>query len=70
VGDIETALSTNNNELPAGYLEGRDKDFTIRVARGYAKAEEFMQLPITRGGARAGAAADRAVVGRSLSRPM
>ncbi|MBW3616326.1 MAG: efflux RND transporter permease subunit [Proteobacteria bacterium] len=46
VADVETALAANNNELPAGTLEGQDKDFTIRVARGYAHAEDFMQLPI------------------------
>ncbi|HEX8387520.1 MAG TPA: efflux RND transporter permease subunit, partial [Sphingomonas sp.] len=63
VGDIETALSTQNAELPAGYLEGADKDFTIRVARGYAKPEQFMQLPITRAGGRAAATEDRALVG-------
>jgi multidrug efflux pump len=46
VADIETALNGNNIEAPAGYLEGADNDFTIRLNRGYASAEQFMQLPI------------------------
>jgi multidrug efflux pump len=63
VADIETALSTQNAELPAGTLEGQDKDFTIRIARGYATAQDFMQLPIAaRSGASASTAA-RAVAG-------
>src|SRR3712207_8990967 len=33
VSDVEQALQANNAELPAGYLEGQDKDFTIRVER-------------------------------------
>jgi multidrug efflux pump len=52
VSDVEAALSSQNAELPAGYLEGQDNDFTIRVARGYATAEQFMRLPIPAGGAR------------------
>jgi len=63
VADVEAALSTQNAELPAGTLEGQDKDFTIRVARGYAKAEDFMQLPIA---ARASAGAAGSAAGRAL----
>ncbi|HYF23493.1 MAG TPA: efflux RND transporter permease subunit [Caulobacteraceae bacterium] len=48
VQDVEQALQSQNAELPAGYLEGRDKDFTIRVARGYERAEDFAALPIGR----------------------
>jgi multidrug efflux pump len=46
VGDVENALRAQNEELPAGYLEGEAKDFTIRVRRGYRNAAEFAQLPI------------------------
>lgn len=47
VEDVETALNSQNLELPAGSLEAPDKDFTIRVARGYATPEQFARLPIT-----------------------
>ncbi|MDQ0462716.1 multidrug efflux pump [Caulobacter ginsengisoli] len=46
VDDVETALNNQNLELPAGALEGVSKDFTIRVKRGYAKPEDFAQLPV------------------------
>ncbi|MFN3584378.1 efflux RND transporter permease subunit [Phenylobacterium sp.] len=47
VEDVETALNSQNLELPAGALEAPAKDFTIRVARGYATPEQFARLPIT-----------------------
>ncbi|MES2833711.1 MAG: efflux RND transporter permease subunit [Pseudomonadota bacterium] len=46
VTDVETALTTQNIELPAGSLESTDKDYTVRVARNYARAADFAQLPI------------------------
>ncbi|MFZ5719601.1 MAG: efflux RND transporter permease subunit [Pseudomonadota bacterium] len=46
VEDVETALTTQNAELPAGSLEAPAKDFTIRVARGYATPEQFARMPI------------------------
>ncbi|RAK62283.1 efflux RND transporter permease subunit [Phenylobacterium kunshanense] len=46
VEDVETALNSQNAELPAGSLEAPAKDFTIRVARGYATPEQFAQMPI------------------------
>ena len=46
VEDVETALNTQNAELPAGSLEAPTKDFTIRVARGYATPEQFALMPI------------------------
>ncbi len=52
VTDVETALTNQNVELPAGSLESGQKDYTVRVARTYARAEDFRQLPIgTRGAA-------------------
>lgn len=52
VTDVETALTTQNVELPAGSLESGEKNYTVRVARTYALAEDFRQLPIgTRGSA-------------------
>ena len=46
VEDVEAALNSQNAELPAGSLEAPDKDFTIRVARGYATPEQFARMPI------------------------
>ena len=51
VSDVETALTNQNVELPAGQLESTDKDYTVRVARNYARAADFMQLPIGTAGA-------------------
>ena len=54
VTDVEAALNSQNVELPAGALESADKDYTVRVARNYARPEDFAQLPIgTRGSASA-----------------
>jgi multidrug efflux pump len=47
VDDVQTALNAQNVELPAGSLESAAKDYTIRVARQYARAEDFAQLPVT-----------------------
>ncbi len=57
VSDVETALSNQNVELPAGALESTDKDYTVRVARTYARPQDFAQLPIgTSGSASIGSA--------------
>ncbi|MEY4555124.1 MAG: hypothetical protein RL093_243 [Pseudomonadota bacterium] len=57
VTDVESALTAQNVELPAGQLESGQKDYTVRVARTYARAEDFRQLPIgTRGSGTAAAA--------------
>jgi multidrug efflux pump len=49
VEDVETALTSQNAELPAGSLEAPTKDFTIRVRRGYSTPAEFAQLPVVPG---------------------
>ena len=46
VDDVETALNSQNVELPAGALESTARDFTIRVNRGYARPSDFAQLPL------------------------
>jgi len=51
VDDVETALNSQNVELPAGALESTSKDFTIRVNRGYSKPSDFENLPIRAAGA-------------------
>ncbi len=54
VSDVEAALNSQNVELPAGALESGQKNYTVRVARTYARAEDFRELPIgTRGSAAA-----------------
>lgn len=60
VDDVETALNSQNLELPAGSLEAKDKDFTIRVARGYSTPAQFAELPVTPSGARTVAATGNA----------
>ncbi len=49
VNDVETALRAENVELPAGRLESESRDFTLRVARGYEKPEDFAQIPLAKG---------------------
>ena len=46
VTDVESALTSQNIELPAGALDTGEKNYTVRVARNYALAEDFRQLPI------------------------
>ena len=47
VDDITSSLAAENVELPAGSLESQSTDFTVRVKRKYAKAEDFANLPIS-----------------------
>jgi multidrug efflux pump len=54
VTDVEQALTSQNVELPAGALEGADKDYTVRVARNYATPDEFARMPIGTGGSASG----------------
>lgn len=48
-GDIETALRTENIELPAGRIESQTRDFTLRMERGYRQPEQFKQIPLRKG---------------------
>jgi multidrug efflux pump len=48
VADVVAALRRENVELPAGRLESATRDFTVRINRSYASAEDFRALPITR----------------------
>jgi multidrug efflux pump len=47
--DVETALRAENVELPAGSIESKDKQFTIRVERSFRTAEDFAALVLGRG---------------------
>ena len=47
--DIESALRSQNVELPAGRLESADQNVTLRVTRPFANEEQFKQLVVSRG---------------------
>jgi len=49
VADIQAALQRENVELPGGSIESVDRDFNVRIERGFQNAEQFAQLPVTRG---------------------
>ncbi len=46
VTDIETALRSENVELPAGSIESVETQFTARIQRGYKTPEDFENLVI------------------------
>ena len=54
VNDVETALRSENIELPAGSIESDDRQFTVRTARAFRSAEDFASLVIARRAAQAG----------------
>jgi multidrug efflux pump len=47
--DVETALRTQNVELPAGRLESAQQNVTLRVERPFATADQFRSLVVGRG---------------------
>lgn len=49
VSDIESALRSENLELPAGNVESLDQMFTVRVERSFRTPEDFSNLVIGRG---------------------
>ncbi|WP_019606165.1 efflux RND transporter permease subunit [Teredinibacter turnerae] len=49
VADIESALRSENVELPAGSVESDERQFTIRTQRNFLSAEDFSQLVLGRG---------------------
>ncbi|CAN5147866.1 efflux RND transporter permease subunit [soil metagenome] len=67
VTQVENALNAQNVELPAGALESTDKDYTVRVARTYARAEDFAQLPIGVAGSAPAVSANNATATGSTS---
>ncbi len=52
VQDVETALETENIELPAGSVETKDLQFNARVKRIYQRPEDFERLVIAKQGDR------------------
>ena len=49
VADVEAALRRENVELPAGRIESKDRDFTLRVARSYKSPADFARIPLHKG---------------------
>ncbi|MBR9727246.1 efflux RND transporter permease subunit [Shewanella intestini] len=49
VTDIESALRSENVELPAGSIESKERHFTVRVNRSFLTEEDFANLVITQG---------------------
>ncbi|TVQ41025.1 MAG: efflux RND transporter permease subunit [Wenzhouxiangella sp.] len=49
VSDVESALRAENVELPAGRIESRTRQFSVRVARQFNQAEDFARLVLFRG---------------------
>ena len=49
VADVEAALERENVELPAGSLESTDRDFTLRVQRGYREPADFARMTLAKG---------------------
>jgi len=47
--DVESALRTQNVELPAGRIESQQQNVTLRVDRPFASAESFTRLVVGRG---------------------
>ena len=48
VQDVETALRSENVELPAGSIESEEVQFTARIERGYRTSEDFENLVIAK----------------------
>lgn len=48
VADVEETLRAENVDLPAGRVESRTRDFTVRVERAYRTAEDFKALVLSR----------------------
>jgi multidrug efflux pump len=48
-GDVERALRAQNVELPAGRVESKNREFTVRVERAFRTAADFRKLVVGRG---------------------
>ena len=49
VADVEAVLRRENVDLPAGRLESSQREFAVRVERGYRTVDDFKGLVIARG---------------------
>ncbi|PXX97370.1 efflux RND transporter permease subunit [Halomonas sp. LBP4] len=50
VSDVESALRAENVELPGGSIESRDRQFVVRLPRGFSEPDDFARLALARGG--------------------
>jgi multidrug efflux pump len=50
VDDVETALRTQNVETPAGAVESRERDYTVRIPRAFQTPDEFARMAVGRTG--------------------
>jgi len=46
VQDVETALRSQNLDLPAGYVQSQERDYQVRVERPFQTPEEFARMPL------------------------
>ncbi|WP_372620928.1 efflux RND transporter permease subunit, partial [Alteromonas stellipolaris] len=49
VSDVESVISSENVELPAGEVESLDRNFEVRVARTFLSPEDFAALTVAVG---------------------
>ncbi len=50
VSDIEQALRAENIEIPAGSIDSRERQFTVRIERTFRTADDFKNLVISKAG--------------------
>ncbi|MCH4565144.1 efflux RND transporter permease subunit [Halomonas sp. EGI 63088] len=50
VSDVESTLRAENVELPGGSIESRDRQFVVRLPRGFSEPDDFARLALARGG--------------------
>ncbi len=49
VQDVESALRSQNLDLPAGYVQSQERDYQVRVERPFQTPDDFARMPIGRG---------------------
>ena len=49
VSDVENALRTENVELPAGSIDSKERQFTVRIKRQFRTSNDFSRLVIAKG---------------------
>ncbi|HHQ68858.1 MAG TPA: efflux RND transporter permease subunit, partial [Halothiobacillaceae bacterium] len=47
--DVESALRSENVELPGGQIESAERQFVVRLPRGFSQPEEFESIVVSRG---------------------
>ncbi len=49
VSDIEQALRAENIEIPAGSIDSKERQFTVRIERSFRTADDFSNLVLNKG---------------------